>query len=338
MIQGPVKYIFHAVFRMTSKTASTTNAEKPKLDVVIVNWNSANQLGECLRSIEASQHRCLTLSSVIVIDNASTDDSMNGLPASLPLVTIVNRSNRGFGAACNQGAAASNADFILFLNPDTRLCADSLDKVMSFLSTEAGDTVGICGIKLVDRFGQVARCCARFPSATRFMMHGLGMGRLIPKAGLFMTDWNHADTRYVDHVIGAFLIIRRSLFESLAGFDERFFVYYEDLDLSYRAKALGWPTLYFSGATAFHAGGGTSDQIKATRLFYAWRSRIQYAFKHFSILGAACVLLSILSAELLARCTFALIRRSMSTFIETLSAYLMLLRWLPQWLSCGNIR
>ena len=317
---------------------STIFKKEPNLDIVIVNWNSAHQLRDCLKSIEQAGIRQFVLSSVVIVDNGSTDDSMANLPVSLPIVTIANKSNRGFGAACNQGAAAGSGNYILLLNPDTRLYPDSLNKVMSLLSTEGAASFGICGIQLVDRSGQVARSCSRFPSAARFVLQSTGLDRLIPKAGLFMTEWDHSDTRSVDHVIGAFLIIRRSLFTSLGGFDERFFVYFEDLDLSYRAKGLGWSTLYFSGATAFHAGGGTSDQVKASRLFYSLRSRIQYAFKHFSVIGASCVLLSVISAELLARCSLALIRGSISSFFETLSAYRMLVQWLPRWLLSGKLR
>ena len=322
----------------TLAAGATTPIESPSLDIVIVNWNSANQLRECLHSIAQADTQHFVLSSVIVVDNSSTDTSMSHLPTTLPLVTLTNNSNRGFGAACNQGAAAGTGKFILLLNPDTLLFADSLDNVMSFLDKQVVASAGICGIQLVDRSGQVARSCARFPSAARFVLQGSGLDRLFPQAGHFMGDWDHRDTRTVDQVIGAFLLIRRSLFTKLGGFDERFFVYYEDLDLSYRAKALGGPTVYFSGATAFHAGGGTSDQIKATRLFYLLRSRIQYSFKHFHVVGAAGVLLSTFSVELLARCLHALFRRSLRSFVETISAYSMLIQWLPGWLVNGNLR
>lgn len=276
--------------------------EKPGLDIAIVNWNSADQLRACLQSIEQADTCHFDVPKIIVDDIASADDSMTNLPFSLPLANITNELNRGFGTACNQGA------------------------------------VGICGIQLDDGSGQVAPSCAGFPSSARFILQGIGLSRLIPRAGLFILDWDHCDTRCLDHVIGAFRVIQRSLFTSLGGFTQRFFVYNEDLDLSYRVKTLAWPTLFLSGATAFHAGGGTSDQIKVARLFYSLRSRVQYAFKRFSIAGAVCVLLAALSGELLARCSIALVRKSISSFFETFCAYRMLIQGLPRWLFSDKIR
>jgi GT2 family glycosyltransferase len=107
----------------------------------------------------------------------------------------------------------------------------------------------------------------------------------------------------VDHVIGAFFCVRRELFEDLGGFDERFFVYLEDLDFSLRARKTGRTAYYLADAAAFHKGGGTSEQVKAHRLFYSLRSRLLYAFKHFKryqawIISAVTMLLE----RSLARC------------------------------------
>jgi len=96
-------------------------------------------------------------------------------------------------------------------------------------------------------------------------------------------------SRNVDQVIGAFFMIRRALFDSLSGFDERFFVYYEEVDLSLRARQAGFRSAYFDGARALHHGGVSSDQVRAARLFYSLRGRLLYADKHFTRLGALLV-------------------------------------------------
>jgi GT2 family glycosyltransferase len=198
--------------------------------------------------------------------------------------------------------------------------------------------VGLCGVQLVDKSGHVAHSCARFPHAFGFLAHSLGAVRFFPRLGHLMAEWPHDQTREVDHVIGAFFLVRRSLFEELGGFDERFFVYLEDLDFSYRAHKAGWKTIYLTDAQAFHAGGGTSNQVKAKRMFYSLRSRLLYAFKHFNRAGALLVLLSTLLVEPLTRTGYALLRGSWTSIKETWSGYAMLYRWLPQWVLRGVTR
>src|SRR5660398_194498 len=109
--------------------------------------------------------------------------------------------------------------------------------------------------------------CARFPCVSGFLAHAVGLDRSFPRLGHFMAEWDHLANRQVDHVIGAFFLVRRGLFEQLQGFDERFFVYFEDVDFSCRAKQSGWKSYYLADTQAFHAGGGTSNQVKAQRSF-----------------------------------------------------------------------
>ena len=293
--------------------------------VVIVNWNSGAQLRECLQSLAAVADDDVA-ARVTVIDNASTDGSSEGLEASMPLAVVRNTDNRGFGAACNQGAAGSEADFLLFLNPDTRLMPGSFAEPVRYLRARENETVGIVGIQLVDADGRVARNTARAPTAWSMVGNSVGFDRLAPRLfpPHFVTEWAHDQTRTVDQVMGAFFLVRRSLFEVLGGFDERFFVYYEDLDFSVRARAQGWRSVYLSTAQAFHRGQGTTEGATARRTFYFCRSRILYARKHFGALGALAVTLATLTLEPLARLAAA--PRSAG---DTLRAFAMLWRDLP---------
>jgi GT2 family glycosyltransferase len=143
------------------------------------------------------------------------------------------------------------------------------------------------------------------------------------------SEWEHDKTATVDHVIGAFYLIRRSLFDSLGGFDERFFVYLEDLDFSLRAYQAGWRSVYLTGVQAFHAGGGTSAQVMATRLFYSLRSRLFYGFKHFSVYRAWGLLFITLALEPWIRLGVALLRGSWRDASHTLHAYVLLVKSLP---------
>lgn len=302
-----------------------------QLAIVIVNWNAGEQLRECLASLPLAAAPLPMLGvelRVVVVDNASNDASADGLPTQVLLLR--NAHNRGFAAACNQGArAAPQADWLLFLNPDTRLFADSLQHPLRCLDAPAQADVGILGIQLEDEHGGVARSCARFPALSQFVAQAFGLDRLYPTLSHTMREWDHHETRRVPQVIGAFFLVRGGLFRQLGGFDERFFVYFEEVDLCYRAWRAGWASLYLTDARAFHRGGGTSTQVKAHRLFYSLRSRLAYFDKHGSWAARLGIRLLIWTVEPLSRLFFLLVKRRQSEVLALLKAYRMLWRGNP---------
>jgi N-acetylglucosaminyl-diphospho-decaprenol L-rhamnosyltransferase len=277
--------------------------DRPTIHIVIVNWNAGGQLRECLASFTAISSDEISLTGVTIVDNASTDGSADGLACPAPLQVIRNLQNRGFAGACNQGAAGVDADLLLFLNPDTLLMPGSLEQPARYLQAPEHAGIGIVGIQLVDDSGQVARNTARTPTPFSMVGNSIGLDRLMPSIvpPHFVTDWAHDDTRVVDQVMGAFLMVRRNVFEALGGFDERFFVYYEDMDFAVRARELGWSSVYLSTAQAFHRGQGTTQAATERRMFYFARSRVLYARKHFGALGAAAVMLGTFVLEPIAR-------------------------------------
>jgi len=304
------------------------------LDIVIVNWNTGNQLQQCLNSIAGTDRDAFELRRVVVVDNASTDGSARLTAADLPLTLIQNGSNLGFAAACNRGAFGSSADYLLFLNPDTRLFRNSLSGPAVVMHQSVHQKTGIFGIQLLDVTGDVNRSCARFPTPSLFFHKMTGMNRLFPDriVSLAMTDWDHLETRTVDQVIGAFFLVRTLLFQALNGFDERFFMYFEELDFSFRAFQKGWRTCYLSEFQAYHKGCGASDRVKDIRLFYALRSQILYGFKHFKRKEAFLLLLGVLLIEPWARLGNAVSTKSPGQLRDTLKAYAMLWKDLPNWL------
>lgn len=306
------------------------------IDVVIVNWNAGLQLKACVESVIS--YGAGLVGKIIVVDNGSNDHSMQ-LVENLPLVQPVQLAeNAGFARGCNQGALHATSPYILFLNPDAAVYADTLPAVLACMESSEHASTGICGVRLLDEFGHVARSCSRYPSASRCIAQSLGLDKFLPSLGAAMTEWAHLENRYVDQVIGAFFLVRRDLFEKLNGFDEQFFVYYEEVDFAYRAAKAGYRSYYLNDTCAFHLGGGVSNQVKARRLFYTLRSRLLYAVKHFSFLSIAVVLVSTLVMEPLTRVALALLKRSGAAFKETLSGFAMLYRWLPQWLLHGKTR
>ena len=255
----------------------------PRLDVVIVNWNSGGLLRQCLSSLAGSCESGHSLGRVVVVDNASTDDSLerlHGLP--LDLTVVRNAEN-----------------------------------------------VGIVGVQLRTAQGEVARTCARFPSLPRFLISSLGLDRAFPGRvpGYMESEWDHANSREVVHVMGAFYLVRRAAFLSLDGFDERFFLYLEDLDFSVRAGRRGWRVFFLSSAHIIHLGCGSSAKVKGRRLFYSARSRIQFAAKYYAAIPRTIAALCVLTVEPLARLLHAVLSGSPSRAWETLQGWGSLWHW-----------
>jgi GT2 family glycosyltransferase len=202
------------------------------------------------------------------------------------------------------------------------------------MNSPAGAKIGICGVKLVDDAGHVARTSTRFPTASRVFGWIFGLDRLLP--GIFQTQFimenDHESDATVDVVMGAFFFVRRSVFDLLKGFDERFFVYYEEVDFCRRALEKGYSTRFLAGASVIHAGHGTTDSIRAKRLFLVTRSRILYGFAHFR--GPVALILALLTiiAEPLIRVAFFGVRGNFRAVAETLSGAAMVLRDAPRFL------
>ena len=285
----------------------------PTLAIVIVNWNAGLQLRACLASIAAAARSGFVLTDVVVVDNASADGSADGLESiDLPLRIVRNDDNRGFAAACNQGAAVLDLepDYLLFLNPDTRLQTDSLSAASAFMEHADHRRYAVYGCRMVDESGRTVRSCSRFPGIGTFVQKMLGLDHLLPRVfhGLHLAEFDHESDRDVDHVIGAFYFVRASRFRTLGGFDERFFIYLEDLDFSLRVHRFGERIRYSAASSIVHKGGGTSERIRAARLAYALDSRLRYCDKHFSRTAAALVRLGTLYVEPLTRIVYALTR------------------------------
>ena len=252
------------------------------VDIVTVNWNAGHQLAECVESVRRYDEQVVR--RFIVVDNGSCDGSADFESDWSKLMIDKTCANLGFGRACNRGVAQGDAAFILFLNPDTRLTEPAISKAVAFLQSEDGRRYAVCGIKLIDETGHATQHCARFPTLVTFAGMTSGADKVAPGLipPLLMKDFDHLSSREVDHVQGAFYLVRREVFEQVGGFDEDFFVYLEDLDLSLRIARTGLKSFYLAETSAFHRGGGTSGQVKGIARFYGIEARLLYALKHFS--------------------------------------------------------
>ena len=295
------------------------------VDIVIVNWNAGSYLQDCVKSIVANKNE--NIGTVVIVDNGSTDNSLSLLPNNKTYINIIREKiNHGFGKACNIGASYTDSKYILFLNPDTKINESSINLAINFMEKESSSDVGICGVQLKDEHG-ITASCSRFPSLLNIFSSSIGLSKLFFKLGAPMKDFSHASSIEVDQVMGAFFLIRAKLFNQCNGFDERFFVYYEEVDLSKRIKDFGFKSIFLADCNAYHVGGGVSQQVKAKRLFYSLRSRILYSNKHFNFLSYLAIYFLSLLVEPISRILFSLLRLDYKAISETISAYKLLLSW-----------
>jgi GT2 family glycosyltransferase len=288
----------------------------PVVDVVIVNWNTGRHLGACVDALAESERARFDFGVVTVVDNASTDDSLAGVEAaSLPLRMIENPRNLGFAAACNRGAAGGQGMFVLFLNPDARVAAGAIDATVEFMLEPGSANVGIAGGQMIGDSGAEEFSCARFPTFGMFAAKMFGLAHLfpdrVPRQRMRADELPKRGA--VDQVIGAYFLIRRDLFERLGGFDERFFVYFEEVDLSFRARALGHLSFFLSDVHVHHSGQISSDQVKGKRLYYQLRSRTEYARKHWPAWQAPTLAALTLGVELPVRFAVGVARQDRSS-------------------------
>jgi len=300
------------------------------IDVVIVNWNSGDMLSNCVSSIWNGNYD--SLGKIIIVDNDSEDGSENLQIKSSQVLLIKNPSNYGFAKSCNIGAQHAESDYVLFLNPDTVLEPNTLQKTINYMEEDGNEMVGISGIQLYYEDGTIARHSSRFPTPFSFFMRSSGLHKIFLSLDHVLSEWNHLDTSEVPHVIGAYFFVRRKLFVSLDGFDERFFVYLEDLDFSLRADRLGFKTHFIATIKSMHIAGGISRQIKAKRLFYSLRSRIIYSYKHFNFLSATLILLSVIFIEPISRTLFSIKNFSLVSIKNLIKSYILLFKWLFEWI------
>jgi N-acetylglucosaminyl-diphospho-decaprenol L-rhamnosyltransferase len=307
------------------------------IHIVIVNWNTGDYLIRCLRSVALANRDDVNLDRVTVVDNASTDESAARIDGhDLPLEVVHNARNIGFAAACNQGATGSGADYLLFLNPDTRLFPETLAVVTTFMDAEQAAPIGICGAQVLDPAGGAAISCARFPTLSIVFGKMTRLCHVLPRVfpSHHLTPAETRQSRFVDQVIGAFFLVRRELFTRLRGFDTSYFLYYEEVDLTRRALRLGFRSYFLKEARVLHAGSVSAGQVRDLRLYHSLRSRHLYARRHWPRWQPIVLACLTLAVELPARLTMALLRRSRSELVATVSAYRILiadLGWRGPW-------
>jgi N-acetylglucosaminyl-diphospho-decaprenol L-rhamnosyltransferase len=246
----------------------------------------------------------------------------------LPLKVIRNSHSIGWGAGCNQGAADSAADYLLFMNSDMRLFPETLATVTTFMDSDRAEGIGICGAQMVDKDGRPTISCSRFPTLRLQFGKMTGLNALFPT--LFpnhhLSEAETQESRPVEQVIGAFYFVRRDVFTKLGGFDQRYFLYFDDVDLALRARREGAGTYFLKDAIVFHAENVSTNQTRDLQVYHLLRSRILFTYRYWSRWQASLLVFLALTVELPARLTRAALNRNRLDFFATARAYGWLLR------------
>ncbi len=243
-----------------------------ELSVIIVNYNVKHFLEQCLFSVQAAIANMQA--EVIVIDNNSTDNSLAYLaPKFTNTRFIANTTNVGFGKACNQGFYLAAGKYILFLNPDTIVPEDCFKQCIGFF--ESHPDAGAVGVKMLDGSGQFLKESKRaFPSPTTSLFKLFGLSRLFPHSATFskyhLGHLDENENNEADVLAGAFMMIKKEVLDKIGCFDEDFFMYGEDVDLSYRIQKAGYKNYYFAGTSIIHFKGESTRKgsMNYVKMFY----------------------------------------------------------------------
>jgi GT2 family glycosyltransferase len=252
-----------------------------QVDVVVVSYNSAGSLRRCLEPL-------LGTAGVrpIVVDNASSDASRAVL-AELGAETVALDSNGGFAHGCNAGWRRGDAQFVLFLNPDARIEPPALAALAAVL--ERDPRAAAAGPRIHEQDGSLALSQRRFPRLRSSFAQALFLHRLLPGVpwadDMVRDSADYERPGEPDWISGACMLVRRTALERIGGFDERFFLYREDIDLCKRLRALGHTIRYEPAALVEHEGGASAPQGRVIPVLAA--SRVSYARKHHGRAGAA---------------------------------------------------
>ena len=253
-----------------------TAVAAPVLTVVVVNfcqWQNTARLTAQLADSEAYRRGC---AAVVVVDNASpTHPAARKLQRRRGVGVVCNASNVGFARAVNRGVRATSAEWVLLLNPDVTVPPGFLDRVLQ-AATHAGPRDGVVGFRLVNRDGSPQASCGDFPTlagTARGLASARAVRKGVPLAG--------SERRRVDWVTGGCLLARRDCLEELGGLDERFFLYYEDVDLCRRATAAGWNVCFDPSATATHHWPLHARPVPAPLRLVTRHALLTYARAHW---------------------------------------------------------
>jgi N-acetylglucosaminyl-diphospho-decaprenol L-rhamnosyltransferase len=255
--------------------------------VAVVSYNTREELRACLNSLRGCEHR------VVVVDNGSTDGSADMVRADYPGAALLESpTNIGYGAAANRVFRRYSAEFLVLANSDVTFAPDAVAKLTGYLAQNPD--VGLIGPRLVNPDGALQRSCFPLPGSVRWIFDNdvaCALWRIVPGfRSLLLRLWKHDGERDVPWVKGAALAIRRSSFDDVNGFDESFFMYYEETDLCVRMARKGWRIRFAPVTEVIHSGGASTAKDRTAMAVEQFTSSMRFARRHHSRFHAGLLL------------------------------------------------
>ena len=267
-------------------------SDAPDLTLSIVSYHVADELRDCLRSaLEAAPRHAI---EVIVVDNASgpqTHAVLDSFESDERVRCIRNDENRGFAAANNQALRQAHGRYFMLLNPDCKVIEDALSVLIEAM--DADPQIGACAPQLLDADGEVSASCRQLPTLESAFWHLSYMDKLFPNAprigAYMMGDFDHKEDRDVDQPQGAALLFDRRLLDEIGELDERFFLYFEEVDWCRRVLGAGRRIRFLSSAQVQHLAGRSADQVWGRAIHHFFESMIRYYRKAYGPWSANAV-------------------------------------------------
>lgn len=252
------------------------------LSILIVNWNTRDLLRACLRSLR--RYPLSEPMEIWVLDNASRDGSAQMVQQEFPEVHLIaSESNLGYAAGNNLLMQKAQGEYLLLLNADTGVTEGGLDTAVRFLREHP--EAAALGAKLVHPDGRVQASVRGFPEPEAVMWEYLGLARLFPRSRRFgayrMTWFTYDRIAEVDQPMGTFLMLSRRAVEAVGPMDERFPIFFNEVDWCYRAKKMGWTIYFHPGVVVIHHGGASTRQVRPQMIWESHRSLQKFYQKHY---------------------------------------------------------
>jgi GT2 family glycosyltransferase len=273
---------------MTAHSSHATGSDSVTVSVVVVTFDSAAEIADCLASVTAARGDIPL--ELVVVDNASSDQSATIASQAQPDILMINPRNVGFARAVNQAIRRSSGQYVLLLNPDATLGDRALARLVGFL--ESHPSSAAVGPQVRSANGEIVRSCRTFPSLLTVACQVTGLAHRFPASRIFgavtLSFWDYASERRVDYATGACLLLRRAALDEVGLLDESYFMYVEEMDLCWRFWQAGWTVDFTPTARALHLGGRSVSQVRQEhgyeplllREYYAGQIRFQRKYRH----------------------------------------------------------
>lgn len=270
------------------------------VSTIIVSYNTARLLPEAMKCLAVAGQGYAV--ETLFVDNASKDDSVEVIRRQFPDCRLIeNTTNVGFGRANNQALPFATGRYVLLLNTDAFVAPDTLTQTITYM--DANPRCGILGVRLEGRDGLLQPCCRYFPTPWNTFLLGTFFKRVFTRTQMVddMT-WDHASVRKCDWVVGCYYLVRKELVDQIGLFDPRYFLYFEEVDHCFAAKAAGWDVVFYPHTTVVHIGGESaksegsitegSRQLESLQI----ESQLLYFRKNLGLRAVlACLLLTTLA-------------------------------------------